>query len=309
MLGKAARTTLWFVPTSLHLSQTAASPPAERAAPWFASHPGKRRAEKLWLAYTPVWGLTCAIVMIGGFAERWGDLGLLTLGIAVALPAVLLPLGASSAEERLRPLHDRAGFKLALSVVAFSFMLNYTQTPFFFDVLHAHFGFHSTINIRNNPVFLYFMTVAYFSTYCVLLTMAQRGTQRALRAAPRTVRWLGVTASCVLVACLESVLNANPFTRRLYCFDDVPFALWFGSLAYGASFLCILPVWMRIDERPHERMPCWQVVAFVAAAVYADSLLLDLARYHVAPRFTTVQTGAVGLGDVTTSCLGRAPAP
>jgi cycloeucalenol cycloisomerase len=206
----------------------------------------------------------------------------------------------------LRPLHDRAGFKLALSVVALSFMLNYTQTPFFFDVLHAHFGFRSTINIRNNPVFLYLMTIAYFSTYCVLLMMAHRATQRFLRAAPTAVRWLGVAVCCVAVACLESVLNANPFMQRLYCFDDVPFALWFGSLIYGVSFLCILPVWIRIDERPGDRMPCWHVLAFVAAAVYADSLALDVARYHVAPHFTVVQAGAVGLGDVETSCLGRA---
>jgi cycloeucalenol cycloisomerase len=295
--------------TAVPVTQAATSARAQRCSSLFAPHPGKRRAEQLWLAYTPVWGLVCAVVMVGGFAERWGDLGLLTLGVVIALPAVLLPLRGSSAEERSRPLHDRAGFKLALSVVAFSFMLNYTQTPFFFDVLHAHFGFHSTINIRNNPVFLYFMTVAYFSTYCVLLMMAQRATQRLLRGAPAGVRWLGVAVCCVAVACLEAVLNANPFTQRLYCFDDVPFALWFGSLVYGVSFLCILPVWIRIDERPGERMPCWHVLAFVAAAVYADSLALDVARYHVAPHFTVVRAGAAGLGDVATSCLGRASLP
>ena len=271
----------------------------------FAAHPGKREVEQRWLWYTLVWGSVCGVVMIGGFAERWGDLPLLALGLGVALPALLLPLGVRSAEERSRPLHDTAGFKLSLSVAVFSFALNYTQTPFFFDVLHAHFGFHSTLNIRNNPVFLYLMTVAYFSTYCVLLMMAYRLSQQLLRAAPRALRWLGAALACCVVAGLETVLNANPFTRHLYCFDDMPFALWFGSLVYGLSLLLILPVWIGIDERAGAQRPWPHVLAFTLAAVYADSLALDLLRHHVAPALTTVRTGAVGLGDVATSCLGR----
>jgi hypothetical protein len=223
----------------------------------------------------------------------------------VALPAVLLALGVRAAEERGRALSDTAGFKLSLAVVVFSFALNYTQTPFFFDVLHAHFGFRSTLNIRNNPIFLYLMTVAYFSTYSVLLMMAYRFSRHLLRGAPRVARWLGAALACCVVAGLETALNANPFTRHLYCFDDMGFALWFGSLAYGVSLMFALPAWMAIDERPGQRRPWPQIVAFVLAAVYADSLVLDLLRHHVAPRLTTVHTDAVGLGDVTGSCLGK----
>lgn len=271
----------------------------------FAAHPGKRAVEQRWLWYTLVWGSVCGVVMIGGFAERWGDLALLVLGLGVALPALLLPLGVRAPEERTRPLCDTAGFKLSLSVVVFSFALNYTQTPFFFDVLHAHFGFHATLHIRHNPLFLYLMTVAYFSTYCVLLMSAYRVSQHLLRAAPRALRWLGAAIACCLVAGLETLLNANPFTRHLYCFDDMPFALWFGSLVYGLSLLLILPVWMDIDEQAGARRPWLHVLAFTLAAVYADSLALDLLRHHVAPALTSVHTGAVGLGDVATSCLGK----
>jgi len=282
-----------------------ASTPNSRgwAAVLLAAHPGKRAVEKLWLAYTLVWGAVCAVVMVGGFAEHFADLGLLWLGGSIALPALALPLFVRVDEERGRPWHDTAGAKLALSVGAFSLLLNYTQTPFFFDVLHAHFGFHSTVNIRNNPCFLYLMTIAYFSTYAVLLMMAYRASQHLLAAAPKLVRVLGAGLSCVVVAGLETVLNANPFTRHLYCFDDLGFALWFGSLAYGLSFMFILPVWIGIDERPGEHRPWFHVLAFVLAAVYADALALDVLRYHVAPHFTTVHEGAVGLGDVATSCL------
>lgn len=278
----------------------------------FSAHPGKRAVEKLWLSYTLVWGAVCAVVMVGGFAERYGDLELMLLGAGIALPAVLLPFWLRGDEERERPWHDTAAFKLTLSVVAFSVLLNYTQTPFFFDVLHAHFGFRSTLNIRHNPVFLYLMTIAYFSTYSVLLMMAYRASQHLLAGSPRLVRLLGAGLACLVVAALETVLNANPFTRHLYCFDDMTFALWFGSLAYGISFMFILPVWIGIDERPQsESEPAlrragttWQhTLAFVLAAVYADSLALDMLRVHVAPHFTTVHHGAVGLGATPGSCL------
>lgn len=271
----------------------------------FAEHPGKRAVERRWLAYTLVWGSVCALVMIGGFAERWGDGALLALGFAVALPAIVLALSARAAEERGRPFYDTAGFKLMLAVVVYAFALNYTQTPFFLDVLHAHFGFHSTLNIRNNPFFLYLMTVAYFSTYAVLLMMAYRLFRHCLRRAPRSVRLLGALVACFVVAGLETALNANPFTRHLYCFDDMSLALWFGSFVYGVSLLLVLPAWMAVDERAGERRPWLHVAAFVLAAVYADSLLLDLLRTFVAPLLTTVHTGAVGLGDVAESCLGN----
>jgi cycloeucalenol cycloisomerase len=280
------------------------SSPGAASRLW-AAHEGKRALEKLWLTYTAVWGAVCALVMVGGFAERWGDAALLALGAGIAIPALALPAWARAGEERGRAFQETASFKLALSVAVFSFGLNYTETPFFFDVLHAHFGFHSTLNIRNNPSFLYLMTIAYFSTYAVLLMMAYRASQALLTAAPRLVRAGAAGAACVLVAGLEALLNANPFTRRLYCFDDPGFALWFGSLAYGLSFMFILPVWIGIDERPGQRVPWQHVLVATLAAVYADSLALDVLRYHVAPRFTIVEPSAVGLGDVATSCLGR----
>jgi amino acid transporter len=119
------------------------------------------------------------------------------------------------------------------------------------------------------------------------------------------VRLLGAGGACLVVAALETALNANPFTRHLYCFDDMAFALWFGSLAYGLSFMFMLPVWIGIDEHPGERTPWFHALVFVLAAVYADSLALDVLRAHVAPHFTTVHEGATGLGDIATSCLAK----
>lgn len=92
--------------------------------------------------------------MVSGAAERWGDVELLVLGGGFALSTVLPPLVRAAAIERPLRFWDRTAVKLCASVVLLSLLMNYFCTPYFFDVLHMHFGFHSRIHIENNPVFL-----------------------------------------------------------------------------------------------------------------------------------------------------------
>jgi cycloeucalenol cycloisomerase len=264
-----------------------------------SSHPGRRATERFWLAYTPVWGAIAGIVMVSGLAERWGDAELMALGVGLALPAALGPLFLHVPEERDVPLRERAGVKLSLAVVLFSLLLNYSQTWFFFDVLHARYGFNASIKLRDSPLFLYFMTVAYFATYSVLLLAAYRASQRWLASTPWPVRSIGAVLACIVVALLETAFNATPLTQHLYCFDDMRFALWFGSLVYGLAFVCVLPVWAAVEERP------WTfAVVGVLAAVYVDSLLLDFLRHQIAPHLTTVIDDAA-TRDMTPGCLAR----
>jgi len=269
---------------------------------YLASHPGKRAVERYWLLYTPVWGAITAVVMLGGLAERWGDLECMLFGLALAAGALAGPLLLRVPEERGQPLHRRAGFKMALAVTGLAFALNYSQTPFFWDVLHMHYGFATDLTIQNNPVFLYFVSIAYFSTYCVLCCVAFRVLRRLARGR-RAAAAAAYLVAPLAMAFLETALNANPFTRTLFCYDDLPLTLWFGTLAYGAAFVYALPMWMAIDETPEQRVPAPMVVIFVLAVAYADLLTLDLLRYHVAPHVTTVVEGANGLRDVGASCL------
>ena len=262
---------------------------------YLSTHPGKRATERYWLLYTPVWGLITGVMMIGGFAERWGDLECMLFGIALAAGALAGPLLIQVPEERGVPLHRRAGCKMALAVSGLAVVLNYSQTPFFYDVLHMHYGFATTIHIRNNPVFLYLVSIAYFSTYAVLCGM----TFRALRGHGALAYLLAPLA----MAFLETALNANPFTRRLFCYDDAVLVLWFGTLVYGMAFVFALPMWMAIDETPGRQVRARSVIVWLFAAAYADVLVLDVARYHVAPHVTTVEEGANGLRGAGTSCL------
>lgn len=272
-----------------------------------APHPGKRRTERLWLLYTPVWGSLAGLTMATGIANAWQDAALLAFGVLVGGGAGILPLLSPAPEERALPMRERASLKLVLSVVGFSFLYNYSQTPFFFDVLHMHYGFQSTINIRNNPVFLYFLTIAYFATYCALSLFVLRWVRARTAARPRALRWAAVALVPFAVAFLETALNANPFMTQLFCYDDTALVLGFGSFAYGLAFVFALPVWFAIDETEERTLPLSHVAIAVCAAVYLDCLALDFLRYQVAPHLTVVVEGANGLRDFGTSCLGPRP--
>jgi hypothetical protein len=284
---------------------TGSPPRDDRGAAWFSPHPGKRATERFWLAYTPVWGCLAGAVMLTGAADRWGDAELLPFAIVLALGAVLGPIVTRPRSERGVPVHRTASFKLGAAVVGFSFLLNYSQTPFFFDVLHMHYGFQTHLNVRNNPVALYVLTIPYFATYCALCQIAYRRTRQALHAYPRIVRWTAAAIVPFAVAFLETALNATPYTRRVFCYDDPALMLWFGTFAYGTAFCFALPVWLHVDERPGVRVSLATLAVGVAAAVYADTLMLDLYRYTLAPRVTHVVEGAPGLRDYPGSCLAH----
>jgi cycloeucalenol cycloisomerase len=270
---------------------------------FFSPNPRKRAVERLWLLYTPVWGSVSGIVMFGGFGERWGDFGLLVFGTLLGLGAAILPVVLRAPEDRDVPWFRSTAFTMVASVVLIAFGLNYTQTPFFWDVLHMHYGFASTTVIDDNPVFLYFLTIAYFATYSVLTCMALRGIKHVLVARPRTAALIGFSVAPFAMAFLETALNANPFMESLFCYDDMGLMLWFGTLSYGVAFVYALPMWFYADEEPGKRVGVATVVVWGLAALYADLITLDVLRHHVAPLVTVVENDAHNLRDFGDGCL------
>lgn len=262
-------------------------------------NPAKAAVERWWLLYTPVWGGAMGAVMLSGWAESWGDIACLAFGVLLMLGAVV-PVLRPHPTERALPWRERPGVKLVRSVVLFAFGLNYAQTPFFFDVLHMHYGFAVTWTIDRNPVFLYLVTVAYFGTYCALCGITFRWLRPRL---PAALRWLAWVIAPLAMAFLETLLNANPWMDALFCYDDLPFMMWFGTLIYSFSFVVALPMWMAIDETEPGALSWRLVFVFCAAALFADWLMLELVREAVAPWLTTVVDDAPGLRDYADSCL------
>lgn len=266
-------------------------------------NPAKSAVERFWLYYTPFWGGVSGVVMFGGFAERWGDVGLMLYGIVLGLGAAIGPIVSRPAEDRDVPWWRSTAATMVLSVVLLSFGLNYTQTPFFWDVLHMHYGFGTTWNIDENPFFLYLVTIAYFATYSVLTLMSLRAVKRAFAGSPRLAAALGFSLAPLAMAFLETALNANPFMGSLFCYDDMTFMLWFGTLSYGVAFVYALPGWAATDETPGRRTGPLMAAVFCLAGLYADLITLDVLRYHVAPHVTTVEADAHNLRDFGDGCL------
>jgi cycloeucalenol cycloisomerase len=265
----------------------------------WSDNPGKRAAQRVYLAYTPVWGAACGLVMATGLTDRWGDGPLLALGFGLWIVLLAAGLVFGAKEDRGRPLHRLYHVKLSAFVAVLSFCGNYFGTRYFYEVLDMHYGFAATIVLNDVPVFLYPLTAVYFTTYTALLDVALRAAS-SLGAG----RAGALLLSAFSLAFLETALNANPAMKSTFCYGNLRFALWFGTLMYGAHFVIAGPAWHRIDERRGECTPLVEVLASVLAASMLILCADELVAGVVAPRFTTVVPGRVGIpGKQGPSCL------
>jgi hypothetical protein len=268
-------------------------------SPLLSSSPGKRAVERTWLLYTPVWGGITGLVMITGLARAWSDPALLVFGVLLALGSVLGSIVTMPAEERALPFSHRASTRMTLVIVVLAFGLNFLQTPFFFDVLHMHYGFRARWVIDRNPIFLYLVTVPYFATYSVLACAAVRFVRRLPLPRPLSLGLLALVPFAI--AFLETLLNANPFMRTLFCYDDVVFALTFGTLSYGISFVLALPVWLRVAEASPRPIGLASLALVATLVVVVDAASLAIVRHTIAPLVTLVRDDAPADGG----CLER----
>jgi cycloeucalenol cycloisomerase len=250
-----------------------------------ASHPGKRALERAWLLYSPVWGTITGVIMLGGFAERWGDAPLMIFGVVLALGTYVAAWVSMPASERALPILQRTAVKACLALTLLAFGLNYFQTPFFFDVLHMRYGFRAQWTLERNPLFLYLVTVAYFATYTVLACIAFRWMARFGRAAR--------IAAYALVPCalafLETALNANPWMTRLFCYGEPAMMFSFGTAAYGLALALAMPTWVHMDERAEDRTPIFRSLAGIALALLIDTTAVHAIEHWIAPLVTTVE--------------------
>lgn len=265
----------------------------------FSENPGKRAAQRVYLAYTPVWGAVCGAVMLTGLVDRWGDGGLLALGFGLWLALLAAGYVFRAEEDRGRPWHRLYHVKLSAFMAAFSFTGNYFGTRYFYEILDMHYGFHATWNLNDVPVFLYPLTAVYFTTYATLLDLALRAA-RSLGGG----RGVALAGASLGLAFLETALNANPAMKSSFCYGNLSFALGFGTLMYGAHFVIAGPLWHRIDERGGDDTPLREVMASVLAASMLILCADELVEGVVAPRFTKVVVGRVGIpGKQGPSCL------
>lgn len=273
-----------------------------------AADPSTAAAERWYLIFTPIWGLAAGLVMTTGAAESWrgepwADLAYMVFGTSLWLACVLGGYRWRAPSDRGRPWHQLAHTRLQLFLLIFASLGNY-YSEYFYEILHMHYGFGARWNVNDAPAFLYPLTVVYFATYTTLISV----TARALRARlPPRLGPYAYLPACFAVAFLETLLNANPWIRRLFCYDDLRLALTFGTVMYGLWFVVAAPFWMEQGERPGAPRTLRAAATDALAAFMLVLCVNELVREQIAPRVTTVKRGAVGLDDYGENCLGPPP--
>ena len=202
--------------------------------------------ERFVLGYSAIW-----IAVVGGLEwtrafSRWGDLGHLAIGVGLALPLWAAPF----ALERVRPLAARHASRFTLFIAISTFLQVGLGSQLFFDRLGMEYHFPVRLVLARTPLFLYFLTIAYFSSYFVVLMMAWRAFATRFPEAPRPLGWAVRALLSFGVAFAETFAMATPALAEWFRYRDRVFMLSWGSLAYGTVFFVMLPAFARLDVEP-----------------------------------------------------------
>lgn len=226
--------------------------------------PSHRCVEKLYLSFSPVWMAIIAYCMLTHCFANWGDLGHLLLGLALSLPLWLLPLWRPSESERGVSFWRRHSTKSNLFVALMSFVQCYFGSAMFFEGLGMQYHFPTRWLLNGTPLFLYLVTVAYFSTYYALMRLGLRLFLKAVPSPSPALTWLVIAALSYSMAFGETFFMASPSLAAFFSYADRHKALLIGSLCYGTLFFISLPLYLRIDEDPRAPTPTsrlfWQTM-------------------------------------------------
>jgi hypothetical protein len=219
-------------------------------------HANRRAVERYYLYYAPLWMGVVGLVMATHAFAHWRDLGHLLLGVGLALPVWLAPLWPLSGERSVALLR-RYSLKSALYITLFSCLENYFGTPIFFRCFGLEYHFPVTIELNGSPLFLSFMTVAYFSTYFALMQLGLRflGSLLAESFSPfwrRCLWFLSAAGMAYVLALLETLFMANKHLQGYFSYGDKQRMMFVGSLCYGTMLFVGILLYVGIDdEKPH----------------------------------------------------------
>ncbi|MCA9683296.1 MAG: hypothetical protein KC431_05670 [Myxococcales bacterium] len=261
-------------------------------ARWLSEHPDKAAAERFYLLYSPLWIAFVGAVMLSGAFRSWGDPGYMIFGLAVAAPLVLVPLLSPRPGEAKLRFWQTTWFRLNLWIAIYVFIGSYFFTHYFFDVLGMRYRFPTQWNLqaelvgsdralepdliaggRAVPLFLYPMTLAYFMTYHVGMTVALRwlGGRFALGKVGKVV---ALVVLAYVTAFAETFFMAVPALEEVFEYLDRERMLIFGSIFYACFFVVSVPIFSRIDE--DEPWTLTRTAGSALAAGMVVFIILDL---------------------------------
>ncbi|MCU1279784.1 MAG: hypothetical protein JWM53_3330 [bacterium] len=213
-----------------------------------SANPSKRWTELFVLAYSPIWIAAITLCEVTRVFARWGDVGHMAFGLALALPIWLVPLAWPGAADRALPLAQRHIVRFNVFIFVWTFLQVWFGSDLFFDFIGMEYHFPVTWTAHRTPLFLYFVTIAYFSTYYVVMQIVWRAFRTRFPAAPALARLAVLVAIGYAVAFTETSGMATDMMHEYFRYRDKTFTLLVGSLCYGTIFAITVPIVYRLDE-------------------------------------------------------------
>ena len=249
---------------------------------WFSDNPDRAWGEKFFLAYSPVWMLSMAMMMFTGWQATFSDSALLLHSFTVALPLLLIPMFIYPAALG-KSWWQSYWFKANIYMAIFSIFGNYFGSEYFFDVLGMVYHFPNATttldpalvghNNQSVPVIMYFYTHAYFMTYHTTAVIVLRRMMNS----GLPLRWLLFLPLTLIVgyawAWMETKAMANPLMATSFYYTNMPAMLAYGSLIYATYFVASFPIFYFLDE---QRLKPWKLVSVCSAALSASMLVFYL---------------------------------
>jgi cycloeucalenol cycloisomerase len=255
-----------------------------RGAPrWFSENPSKAWGEKFFLAYSPVWMIFIGLVMALGITARAGEWGFMAIGLAVALPLVVVPALIRDEAPLGRRWYQTYWFKANLYIAIFGFAANYFGSEYFFDILGMVYDYPMIeLNLdatlvgsgeQRVPIVMYLLTQAYFITYHTTAVIVLRRI-RTSRLPVGPVLWpILLLVVAYFWAWMETKSMANPWIESQFHYKDMNRMLAYGSLFYSLYFVASFPIFYHLDE---ERDANWSPAITAAAACTASMIMMFL---------------------------------
>ncbi|CAI5998720.1 unnamed protein product [Closterium sp. NIES-64] len=262
--------------------------------------------------------------------QRFTEWEYLWVGLAAALPCVLVPPFMLCAADKGRPWHEQHWVKANVWIAIFSFVGNYFWTHYFYTLLGASYTFPSW-RLNDVPFALYLLTHAYFCFYHVISNITIRRLRHFLntpsstpqpasakhyvnsksssaKSKPSTSSASSATRSSVfslivqgawvlalsyITAFMETATIAN---FEYYTFVDKAAMYRVGTLFYALYFVVSFPFFFRIDEDTSDSWPLSRVAVDSLGASMLVTILLDIWRLVIGPITQLPQTNTCASG-------------
>jgi len=270
---------------------------------WLSENPDKAWAEKLYLAFIPVFLAYNAVVQQLGWLDA-GNFWHLAQNLLMWLPwCVLLPAWLRRGSGV--PWRESYWFKLNVYMAVWVFFATYFHTEYFFELLGLRYRFPDvTLHFdsaligpdeasahgafQKVPPGMYLNTMAFFIVYHNAAVVCMRRVWNATRSwgpSARRAGWVAIVAvTALFFAWAETRLYITQDAAANVWYVDVPAMLRFGSLFYAMYFLVSFPNVYRLDEDPGA--PRWSLPRCAVEACFVSMLsllLLDLWANFIGP--------------------------